>query len=54
MVVKKLIKIELGEKFMQVVVDVKCMHTNYCGFGLSGFGDIAIIFGQIFLLNHGI
>ena len=26
---------------MQVVVDVKYMHTNFGGRGLSGFGDIA-------------
>ena len=27
------------KKFMQVVVDVKYMHTNFGGRGLSGFGD---------------
>ena len=27
------------KKFMQVGVDVKCMHTNFGGRGLSGFGD---------------
>ena len=26
---------------MQVGVDVKCMHTNFGGRGLSGFGDLA-------------
>ena len=26
---------------MQVGVDVLCMHTNFCGCGLFGFGDIA-------------
>ena len=26
-------------KFMQVDIDVKCMHTNFGGRGLSGFGD---------------
>ena len=26
---------------MQVRVNVKCMHTNFGGHGLSGFGDIA-------------
>ena len=26
---------------MQVGVDVKCMHTNFDGCGLSGFGDFA-------------
>ena len=29
------------KKFKQVVIDVKCMHTNFGGRGLSGFGDIA-------------
>ena len=27
---------------MQVVIDVKYMHTNFGGLGLSGFGDITI------------
>ena len=27
------------KKFMQVGTDVKCMHTNFGGRGLSGFGD---------------
>ena len=27
------------KKFMQVGIDVKCMHTNFGGCGLSGFGD---------------
>ena len=26
---------------MQVGIDVKCMHTNFGGHDLSGFGDIA-------------
>ena len=26
---------------MQVGIDVKCMHTNFGGRGLSSFGDIA-------------
>ena len=30
------------KKFMQVGIDVKYMHTNFGGRGLSGFGDIAI------------
>ena len=29
------------KKFMQVGIDVKCMHSNFGGHGLSGFGDIA-------------
>ena len=27
------------KKFMLVGIDVKCMHTNFGGCGLSGFGD---------------
>ena len=27
------------KKFMQVGIDVKCIHTNFGGRGLSGFGD---------------
>ena len=27
------------KKFMQVGIDVKCMHSNFGGCGLSGFGD---------------
>ena len=27
------------KKFMQVGIDVKYMHTNFDGCGLSGFGD---------------
>ena len=29
------------KKFMQVGIDVECMHTNFGGCGLFGFGDIA-------------
>ena len=27
------------KKFMQVGIEVKCMHTNFGGCGLFGFGD---------------
>ena len=27
------------KKFMQVRVDIECMHTDFGGRGLSGFGD---------------
>ena len=30
------------KKLMQVVIDVKYMHTNFGGCGLFGFGDIAV------------
>ena len=31
------------KKFMQVGIDVTCMHTNFGGWSLSSFGDIAIL-----------
>ena len=36
---KNLIDRNQLKKFMQVVIDVKCMHTDFGGRGLSGFGD---------------
>ena len=40
---------------MQVGIDVKCMHTNFGGRGLSSFGDIATFKnGQISLFDHGL
>ena len=39
--VKNLIDWNRLKKFMQVGVDVICMHTNFGGRGLFGFGDIA-------------
>ena len=42
------------KKFMHVRVYVKCMHTNFGGHSLSGFGDIATFKnGQISLFDHG-
>ena len=42
------------EKFMQVGIDVKCMHTNFGGCGLSSFGDIATFKnGQISPSDYG-
>ena len=32
-------QIESTQKFMQVGVGVRCMHTNFVGRGLSGFRD---------------
>ena len=29
------------KKFMQIGINVECMHTNFGGHALSGFGDIA-------------
>ena len=52
---KNLIDWNRLKKFMQLGVDVKCMHTNFSGHGFSGFGDIATFKnGQIFLLDHGL
>ena len=36
---KNLIDRNRLKKFMQVEIDVKCMHTDFGGRGLSGFGD---------------
>ena len=31
------------KKFMQLGINVKCMHTNFGGRGLSGFGDMGTL-----------
>ena len=36
---KNLIDQNWLKKFMQVGIDVKCMHISFGGRGLSGFGD---------------
>ena len=52
---KNLIDQNRLKKFMQVGVDVKCMHTNFGGHSFSGFGDIATLKnGQISLSDHGL
>ena len=52
---KNLIDRNQLKKFMQVGIDVKFMHTNFGGRGLSGFGDIATFKnGQISLSGHGL
>ena len=38
---KNLIDQNRPKKFMQVGIDVKCMHSNFGGRGLSSFEDIA-------------
>ena len=38
---KNLIDWNQLKKFMQVGIDVKCMHTKFGGCSLSGFGDMA-------------
>ena len=43
------------KKYMQVGIDVTCMHTNFGGCGFFGFGDIATFKnGQISLSDHGL
>ena len=43
------------KKFMDVEVDVTCMHTNFGGCCHSDFGDIATLKnGQISLSDHGL
>ena len=43
------------KKFMQVGIDVKCMHINFGGRDLSGFGDIATFKNdQISPFDHGL
>ena len=43
------------KKFMQVGIDVMCMHTNFGGHDLSGFGDITTFKNdQISLSEHGL
>ena len=52
---KKLIDQNRLKKFMQVGVNVTCMHTNFGGCSFSNFGDIATFKnGQISLSDHGL
>ena len=52
---KNLIDWNRLKKFMQVEVNVKCMHINFGGCDLSDFGDIATFKnGQISLSDHGL
>ena len=52
---KNLINQNQLKKFMQVGIDVTCMHTNFGGCVLSSFGDIATFKnGKISLSDHGL
>ena len=46
------------KKFLQIGIDVTCMHNKFGGRGLSGFGVMASFFdfknGQIFPSDHGL
>ena len=52
---KNLINWNQLKKFMQVGVNVTCMHTNFGGCSFSNFGDIATFKNsQISLSDHGL
>ena len=52
---KNLIDWNWLKKFMQVWMDVKCMHTNFGGRGLFAFGDITTFKNdQNSLSGHGL
>ena len=52
---KNLIDRNWLKKFMQIWIDVTCMHTNFGECGLFGFGDTATFKnGQISLSDHGL
>ena len=52
---KNLIDRNWFKKFIQVGIDIKFIHTNFGGCGLSGFGDIATFKNdQISLSTHGL
>ena len=52
---KNLIDRNRLKKFMQLGIDVKCIHTNFSGCGLSGFEDTSTFKnGQISLSDHGL
>ena len=52
---KNLIDRNRLKKFMQIGMDVTCMHTNFGGCDLSGFGDIATLKNDQFSLSdHGL
>ena len=52
---KNLIDQNRLKKFMQIRMDVTCMHTDFGGRDLSGFGDIATPKnGQFSLSDHGL
>ena len=52
---KNLIDQNRLKKFMLVGVNVTCMNTNFGGYSLSGFRDIATFKnGQFFLSDHGL
>ena len=52
---KNLINRNWLKKFMQVGIDVTCIHTNFGGRSLSAFGDMGTFKnGQFSLSEHGL
>ena len=52
---KNLIDRNRLKKFMQVGIDVTCIHTNFGGRNLFGFGDTTTLKnGQFSLSDHGL
>ena len=52
---KNLIDQNRLKNFMQIGIDLKCIHTNFGGCDLYGFGDIATFKnGQFSLSDHGL
>ena len=52
---KNLINRNWLKKFMQIGIDVTCIHTNFGGCDLYGFGDIVTFKnGQFSLFDHGL
>ena len=43
-----------SKNFMQVGIDVKCMHTNFGVCGFFGFRDIATFENSQFTIVHGV
>ena len=54
MVVKNSIDQNRPKNFMQVGIDVKCMHTNFGVCSLFGFRDIATFKNGQFTIVHGV
>ena len=50
---KNLIDRNQLKEFLQVGIDVECMHTNFGGRGLLGFGDIAMFQKRPNPIVHG-
>ena len=48
---KNLIDRNRLKKFMQVGIDVKCMHTNFGGHGFSVFGDKISLYIYIYIVH---